>query len=260
MNAIDLCNKSVNKKAVNIYGENYEAVVGQVEFTPELVIDESKDYNCGAFCNELEYARLVATSYTESISIDGAENGELDLLVDSFVKLERLILYENDDDYRNRFKALVVQNNIPAWTTRTAIMNALGYFLPIENIFIWEPFDTHDYYFEVRLKGLEVFDADTAFVDQNYFDNCFIGGAGVGKAKIFADDILPRIRAAGIQHNVVIVDNSSETIFSDAFLLSTRIPILSDANILCISTDTILSDAVVIALGTDTITSDATIT
>mgnify|MGYP000380125507 CR=1 FL=1 len=50
MDAIDLVNKAISP-AINVYGDEYKALMGDSDFIPELTILESDDFNCGAVCN-----------------------------------------------------------------------------------------------------------------------------------------------------------------------------------------------------------------
>ena len=58
MALIDTFNKAVSD-AIDKNDNTYTSLIGSEDFTPEPVIDESSDFNCGALCNELEYLRTV---------------------------------------------------------------------------------------------------------------------------------------------------------------------------------------------------------
>src|SRR3989304_7656369 len=154
MNVIDLFNTAVSAK-INKHDLLYETWFGKIDFTPEVIIIDSEDFNCGAICNEFEYARLVSQYFIDSFDIDKAEGGELTDLILRFIDLPRRGSFESDESYRSRFKFIVVQNSNEARTTKWAILDALKYYIPnvSENVQIVENFDSSNLYFQIRIEG-----------------------------------------------------------------------------------------------------------
>ena len=69
--------------------ETYTSWFGKDDFVPELQIVQSSDFNCGAVCNELEFARAVTQYFVKSLSVDFAEATELNDIIKKFIKLPR---------------------------------------------------------------------------------------------------------------------------------------------------------------------------
>ena len=217
MNAIDLINKAVSKSAINVKGDDYKAIMGDEDFVPESVIVQSSDYNCGAVSNELEFARTVANSLTVSLTIGDAENEDLTSLVQSFINLSRLSTTEPDTGYRARFKVLAVQESFPHRTTPGAIRSALSYIIDKDNISVIEYFDTQYYYFELRLIGSFVRKAGvSAFLDFDFLDNTYLGGIGVGIPIPYINALVERVKAVGVDFDILVTDSNSFTKSSDA--------------------------------------------
>jgi hypothetical protein len=230
MTAIELVNRAISESAINVYNEHYKVIMGDIDFVPETIIIDSEDYNCGALCNELEFARTVAFSYVQSLDINTAEGYELELLARSFIDLLRYDYYETDEDFVNRFKAITIQSSYPHRTTPWSIIAALEYFFPDTKVTVKEDASYKQYFFQVRIGGVfSSEDVDTLYFDQGYFDNEFLGGIGVGKVLTYVSKIIERIRAAGVEHEIIIVQTSSITTNSNADIGSTRISVMSDA-------------------------------
>ena len=87
MGMIQTFNQGVSSEAINKEGAFYKVYIGQDPFTPESTITESSDYNCGALCNELEFARAVSNYYVQSLDLDFAETDNLDAVITGFVNL-----------------------------------------------------------------------------------------------------------------------------------------------------------------------------
>ena len=221
---IDTFNTNISK-AVNVYDDFYEAWFGAVEFTPESIIDESGDYNCGAICNELEFARAVSDYYVSSMDIDAAEGDELELLVQAYIDLPRRSSGELDTRYRNRFKFLVVEKANYRRTTRWAILDAISYFiLDMDTVQLVEKFDSSNLYFELRFEGEEVV-PDGMFVENQYtgfINQNFVGGVGIGEAVSFIGELLDRIKAAGVDYDVRFITQSRTTLDGDCTIGSVQ--------------------------------------
>jgi len=173
---IELVNKTL-PNLINREGNVHTALVGREDFTPESVISESSDFNCGALCNEFEFARKVTQYYASALWIENAEGEELDELVMNLVDLSRRSRSEPDSLYQNRFKFLVVAKTNPRRTTKWAIIDSISHFINDSNrINIFE-FGSSWPQFEVRIESEEleedvlVLDDPTfGYLDSFYFD------------------------------------------------------------------------------------------
>jgi hypothetical protein len=210
MSMISLFNSTVSP-AINKGDAVYKALIGDEEFVPETVIVDSADYNCGALCNELELAREVCTVEAKSLNIDIASGEELDEVVTAFLDLPRRGNVESDTTYRNRFKFLVTQNTNPSRCTRWAIIDAIRHFISdARSIQIVERFDSSNLYFQVRIEGTDNTEG-LLFIDstvQGYLDNNFIGGVGVGAVITYLGFMLNRIKAAGVDFDILFISQT----------------------------------------------------
>ena len=79
MTVIDEINQTSISNAINkgVGNSAYNAIIGKSPFTPNPVIVESSDFNCGALANEIEYARLVSDYYINAIDPNKASGKEL---------------------------------------------------------------------------------------------------------------------------------------------------------------------------------------
>ena len=84
MKMIDVFNRTISN-AINKEGDFYKTWIGESPFTPEVTIVDSDDFNCGALCNELEFARTVSNYYVQSFDLDLAEDDELADLIEAFI-------------------------------------------------------------------------------------------------------------------------------------------------------------------------------
>lgn len=106
MSQITEINKQILEKILKT-DEFYEVFWGKVDFFPESVIAEPNDFNCGAFCNQLEYLYEF---------IREATNPDLDTLVDPYVDI---VVYfftgikrnggETDVSLLERMRSLIVR-------------------------------------------------------------------------------------------------------------------------------------------------------
>lgn len=208
MSMISTFNSAVSD-AINKQSPDYLAIFGNPEFTPEIVIDESSDYNCGALANELEYMRYVTTYYSRSFSIDIAEDSNLDSLLNAFIDLPRRNRGEPDAIYRKRFRTIVNQSLNNRRTTKWAILDALRYFIAnvTDAVQVIEIFEVTPTYFQLRIEGTVSYEdaiflnnIDTGFIDQN-----FIGGEGVGEVISYIGELVDRIKAAGVDYDLIFV-------------------------------------------------------
>lgn len=232
MAIIDVFNTAVSS-VINKSSEFYETFIGAVEFTPEVTIVLSEDVNCGALCNELEFARLVSDYYVRSISLDGAEGSELEEFIEGFVDLPRRGEVESDINYRLRFRFLVTEKTNYRRTTRWAILDALSYFVPTVQTQVIEFFGSSNLYFQVRFEGV-LSTEDVIFlndVEQSYLDQNFVGGAGVGEVTTYIGELLSRIKAAGVDFDVFFVNQVRFTKTSDAFVGTVQMYKISDARV-----------------------------
>jgi hypothetical protein len=220
MSIIETFNKAVSD-AVNKEGDMYIALIGAEDFTPEATIDESDDYNCGALCNELEYLRATSNYYVRSFDIDIAEDDNLDSLLNAFLDLPRRNDGEPDDVYRNRFRFIAIEKTNPRRTTRWAILDAISYFLPdATKVQIVEPFDSQNLYFQMRIEGAVDYDSAIIInnVEQGYINQNFVGGEGIGETISYLGELIDRIRAAGVDFDLLFINQYSTTKSIDAII------------------------------------------
>ena len=71
MDYIELVGKAISP-SVDKNDLTFQAIIGKTPFTPELVIDESSDFNCGGLCNELEMLRVTTEQQTKALLINNA--------------------------------------------------------------------------------------------------------------------------------------------------------------------------------------------
>lgn len=141
MSMIETFNRAI-PATIDKSSELYEVWFGKVDFEPETQITESDDINCGALCNELEFARVVSNYHASSFDIDVAEDTNLNALIESLIDLPRNNESELDATYRKRFRFIVNEQNNFRRTTKHAIKDAITYFVADANsIQIIEYFD-----------------------------------------------------------------------------------------------------------------------
>jgi hypothetical protein len=221
MAMIDTFNRGVPAR-INREAELYQAWFGKSDFTPETTIDESSDINCGALCNELEYVRLVSNYFVQSFDLDVAEDEELEDLINAMIDLPRNNKGEVDAIYRKRFRFIAVQKSNTRRTTKHAIADAMSHFLDLDTIQVIEPFDTSNHYFQLRLEGVTTYE-ETLFLDstvQGFLDQNYIGGPSIGQVISYVGDLVERIKAAGVDFDVLFIDQNSKTL-SSAMVIGT---------------------------------------
>lgn len=234
MSAINTFNSAISD-AINKQGDLYQVWFGRTDFTPETTIVQSSDINCGAICNELEFARRVGNYYVRSLDIDQAEGDELEELITGFINLPRRGNFESDVTYSDRFKFLTVQQVNQRRTTRWAILDALRYFIDdVDNVVqVTEQFDSNNLYFQVRFEGI-ISTENILFLNSTtdgYLDNEFIGGPSLGSVVTYIGELIQRIKAAGVDFDVLFIEQDRVTRTSDAFLGTIQRYVDSDATI-----------------------------
>lgn len=248
MGLIRTFNKAVSG-AINKTDETYVAVIGTEDSVPEPVIEDSYDYNCGALCNELEYLRRVSNYYVQSFDLDIAENDNLDSLINTFINLPRRTRSEEDDIYRKRFRSIAIQKSNARRTTKWAILDALSYFITDSTkIQVIELFGSQNLYFQVRIEGAEDL-SETIFLnneDQGYINQNFVGGEGIGAVISYIGEIIDRIRAAGVDYDILFISQYSFTKTSDALIGSVQLYKAIDAVVRVTSSFTKTSDATIV--------------
>ena len=119
----------------------YIAIFGNEQFTPNSLIDESSDFNCGAIANELEYVKGFIDYLTRTTDIANFHGTYLEKILYFFTGLRRA-KNESDTQLRNRFNALVRRNNNASWITKWVIRDVFSYFFDRENIYVIENYVT----------------------------------------------------------------------------------------------------------------------
>lgn len=249
MASIDTFNSAVSN-AVNKSSPLYEAWIGQSDFTPESAIINSQDFNCGAICNELEYARVVSQYYVKSLNVDSAEGNELEALINGFIDLPRRGFFESDSTYRDRYKFITVQQVNQRRTTKWAILDAMKYFVDdvASNVQFIEQFDNSNLYFQIRFEGT-VSTEGSVFLnntEQGFLDNNYISGPSVGSVITYIGDLISRIKAAGVDFDVLFITQDRFTKTATAFIGTVQRYLFSDATILKSQRLTVQSDAEII--------------
>ena len=226
MSMIKTFNSAISSK-INKSAEFYKALIGDADFVPDITIDQSSDFNCGALCNELEFARVVSNYYVRSLDVDEAEEGDLEETIQTFIDLPRSGTVEQDVTYRNKFRFLVTEKTNERRSTKWAIKDAISYFLPDakDTVQIVEIFDSYNLYFEVRIEGVYNYeDALTigstvqGFVSQNY-----VGGMGIGEVVSYLRDLISRIKAAGVDFTVYFISQTKINKTSDCVIGAVQI-------------------------------------
>ena len=249
MSMISTFNSAVSD-AVDKENEDYVAIIGTEEFTPESIIVESDDFNCGALCNELEFLRTVSNYYVQSFDLDLAEDNNLDALITGFIDMPRRNRGEPNETYRKRFRSLVVQKSNPRRTTKWAIIDALSYFIgdPAQNLQVIELFEVNNTYFELRIEGAVSYEEAIFLnnIEQSYLDQNFVGGSGVGSVISYIGEIIDRIKAAGVDYDIVFILQDRFTKTIDCTIGTVQIYKLVDAVIKAAVQMTKTSDATIV--------------
>jgi hypothetical protein len=117
--------------------EEYEAIFGKEDFTSFNPVTESEDFQCGAVCNELEYAKGFLDYVSRTTDVNDYYGDYLEKVLYFFTGLWRLS-GETDTQLRNRFRALVIRYNDPAWITKWMIRDVFRYFFDVGIIYVIE--------------------------------------------------------------------------------------------------------------------------
>lgn len=216
---IDLFNSTISD-AINKDGDFYKVLIGESDYTPGVTILTSDDINCGALCNELEFARLQCQGAVEAFDVSLAVGDILDLSIETYIDLPRRGSTEGDSDYLDRFRAIVSQNVNPRRHTRWAIIDAILEFgIDPDRVQIIELFDSTNEYFEVRFTS-EMATSETLFLDNyitnGFLDQYYVGGFGIGFLEVFMSAIVSRIKAAGVDFEIFVIARGEITKTSDA--------------------------------------------
>lgn len=223
---IEIFNTAISD-AVDKSDDFYQTWIGETPFTPATQVLQSADVNCGAVCNELEFGRDITQYFVRALDIDQAEDDELSILINGFIDLPRRGNFESDDVFRNRYKFLVMDQANPRRTTKWSILDALRYFIDDvgQAVQIVEVFDTDNLYFQVRIEGIQsttnvIFlnNLSTAWLDQN-----FLGGPSLGAVITYIGELIDRVKAAGVDYDVMFISQDRFNKTSDAFIGSVQI-------------------------------------
>jgi len=249
MSMIETFNSAVSG-AVNKSSAEYVAIIGTAGFVKEPTIVDSEDFNCGALCNELEYLRVVSDYYVQSFDTDTAEGDNLDALIKTFADLPRRNNGEPDATYRKRYRSIIVENLNRSRTTKWAILDSLSYFIgnPDENLQVIELFEVNNTYFELRIEGAISFE-DAIFlnnIEQAYVDQNFVGGAGVGAVISYIGEIVDRVKAVGVDYDILFIGQNRFTKTVDCFIGTVQVYKNVDAVIKAAVSFTKTIDAVIV--------------
>ncbi len=247
MSMIATFNRAVSN-AINKRNADYVAIIGTEDFVPELTIVESEDFNCGGLCNELEFLRTVSNYYVQTFALDIASDENLDALIEAFVDLPRRNQGEADSIYRKRFRSIAVEKLNERRTTKWSIIDALTYFLDKDSIQVIELFQVTNTYFELRIEGAISFD-DAIFLnntDQAYLNQNFIGGTGVGEVISYIGEIVDRIKAAGVDYDIIFINQYRVTKTVDTIIGSVQLYFTTNAVIKASSSITKTVDATIV--------------
>lgn len=194
--------------AINKEKNVYIALFGTENYDPILPIGQSSDFNCGGLANELEYLKSASEYTVQSFDLDIAEKGNLDILISTFLNLPRLHKFEEDTNYRQRFRSIVNAKTYPKRMTRGALLKAMQEFgLPSNQIQIIERFDDRPLYFEVRITGILDYTIPIFLntPDKSHVNQGFLSGYGIGGLISYLGSIINRIKAAGVDFDVLFI-------------------------------------------------------
>jgi len=244
---ISTFNRAVSN-AINKKNADYVAIIGTEDFVPEATIVNSDDFNCGGLCNELEFLRTVSNYYVQSFDLDIADGENLDSLIDAFVYLPRRNQGEADSIYRKRFRSIVVGKLNERRTTKWSIIDALTYFLDEDSIQVIELFSVTNTYFELRIEGAISYDEAIFLnnIEQAYLNQNFIGGTGVGEVISYIGEIVDRVKAAGVDYDIIFINQYRLTKTVNTIIGSVQMYFTTDAVIKASSSFTKTVDATIV--------------
>ena len=106
-----------------------KALIGKKDYRANAQIEESKDYNCGAVANELEffYSKIKKEAKNRDFS-----QSRSDLLeyFSTIITGEKKLLNENDNSYIKRLRSFNECGEVKTRTTKEALTAFLLYFYP----------------------------------------------------------------------------------------------------------------------------------
>ena len=218
---IDLFNSTISN-ALNKYGDFYKSFIGDMDYTPNVTILDSEDVNCGALCNELEFARIQTQKVAASFEVSGAEADLLDAFVQALIDLPRRGTFETDDQYRDRFRSLLTEKTDYRRHTRWAIIDAVREFgMDASGIQVIEFFDLYNNYFQLRFTATALDTSMLMFLDNDvatngFLDQYYLGGLGIGFLEAFLSTIITRIKGAGVDFDILMIQRGIFTKTSNA--------------------------------------------
>lgn len=114
----------------------YEALWGKEDFTPNIVITEPNDYNCGAICNGLEYVYAFIRDIT-GLSLEDLPAPYIDIVIYFFSGIKRF-LAETNESLMRRMESLLIRES--GWRsekfgTPWDIKNVLSYYIPRDMLY-----------------------------------------------------------------------------------------------------------------------------
>ncbi len=250
MSMIQLFNRNISAK-IDTNDVAYQAWIGADPFTPEITIVDSEDFNCGAVCNELEFARTVTDYIVGSLALADADDTELNEVINAFIDLPRRGAVEADLLFRNRFKFIAVEQVNTRRTTKWAILDAISYFVSDSSrVQLIEPWDSqpNGCYFQLRFEGVELDSGDVLFLDSpstGFLDQYYLGGASLGEIINYLEELVSRIKAAGVDFDILFIEQDRFTLDSDMIIGTVQKYLDSDAVILATYSFTLDSDAII---------------
>lgn len=129
MSQIEEVNEQVIERILTT-DQFWEALWGKETFSPSTTISVPNDYNCGAFCNSLEYVTAFIEQITES-DISLLDDPYIDIIVYFFTGIKRFV-GESNDTLLNKMKSLLIRED--TWRSERLgtpwdIINVLSYYI-----------------------------------------------------------------------------------------------------------------------------------
>lgn len=104
-----------------------QALIGKKNCISNASINESKDYNCGAICNELEFFHSQIQKEAKNRNFQKSKSDLLEYFA-QIVAGESKLLNENDASYIKRLLSFCEMNGCETRTTKEALLAFLKYF------------------------------------------------------------------------------------------------------------------------------------
>ena len=129
MSIIEDINKLI-LTGINKEGEIYKVLWGDVSFTPDPVISEPNDYNCGSICNQLEYFYEWIREVT-SETLEDIPSPFILIMAYFFSKVKPFVGESIGSVLRRAMSFLVHEGDwrSETWGTPWDIKNVLGYYM-----------------------------------------------------------------------------------------------------------------------------------